>query len=403
MPESTGEIHPHGDDTVNILNKLSFLITVTFKWLLSTNRVKRRRRGKPVHILFCMVDHYEPGTQCADMGTAGDRVRRLLTEYPKLADRHRDGAGNRPRRTWFYPPHYHCHYMLRDLVALCEKGYGEVELHLHHGKHQPDTAENLEKTIRQCIKEYSLFGIFGSENGKKKYGFVHGDWALDNSRNGDYCGVNNEIEILKETGCIADFTFPSMNEANPSQINSIYYAKNDPTKPKSYDSGAPVKAASAEQGDLMIIQGPLYPFFKDDKLWGLRAFGDTVNDCPPISMKRVDAWISTGICVEGREDWVIVKTHTHGATDCDCVLGERMHRIFDHLEGKYNDGVNYVLHYVTARELYNIIKAVEAGESGSDPEQYRDYKIKPPVYDSSPDISEATEELRALVAKTYRG
>jgi hypothetical protein len=51
----------------------------------------------------------------------------------------------------------------------------------------------------------------------------------------------------------------------------------------------------------------------------------------------------------------------------------------DYLESKYNDGENYVLHYVSAREMYNIAKAAEAGESGN-PHQFRDYLVKAPSY-----------------------
>ena len=40
-----------------------------------------------------------------------------------------------------------------------------------------------------------------------------------------------------------------------------------------------------------------------------------------------------------------------------------MEHIFSYFEQQYNDGVNCVLHYVTARELYNMVKAIEAGES----------------------------------------
>ncbi len=36
------------------------------------------------------------------------------------------------------------------------------------------------------------------------------------------------------------------------------------------------------------------------------------------------------------------------------------------------------LHYVTAREAYNIVKAAEAGKSG-DPNDYRDFEIPPPA------------------------
>src|SRR5438132_607974 len=49
------------------------------------------------------------------------------------------------------------------------------------------------------------------------YGFIHGNWALCNSRpDGRWCGVNNELEILRATGCYADFTMPSA--PHPTQI-----------------------------------------------------------------------------------------------------------------------------------------------------------------------------------------
>jgi hypothetical protein len=38
-----------------------------------------------------------------------------------------------------------------------------------------------------------------------------------------------------------------------------------------------------------------------------------------------------------------------------------------------------VLHYVTAREVYNIIKAAEAGKGG-DPNAWRDYILPPPPH-----------------------
>ena len=52
------------------------------------------------------------------------------------------------------------------------------------------------------------------------------------------------------------------------------------------------------------------------------------------------------------------------------LLGEPMQALHRHLWKRYNDGVRYKLHYVTAREMYNIIKAAERGlpgEPGEDP------------------------------------
>jgi hypothetical protein len=290
------------------------------------------------------------------------------------------------------------------LVWLCEQGYGEIELHLHHGKHKPDTGNNLINTILQCIEEYSIFGIFGEASGTKKYGFIHGDWALDNSRGGRYCGVNNEITILKETGCYADFTFPApIIKTNPSKVNSIYYATDDPLRPKSYNCGEKVTKYSKKNGDIMIIQGPLYPFFLSNNIGSLRAMGDVINGIPPVCKKRVDSWIKTNICVQGANEFIFIKTHTHGATDSKAILGQEIEQIFEYLETKYNDGSNYILHYVTARELYNIVKAIESGKDISNPDTFRNYLISKPKYNSSIDISEASDILKKYIAKTYWG
>lgn len=388
----------------NIFEKTYNLFSTSIKWTIQSNIKKyKRKQKKPVHILFCMVDHYEPGTGGVTVEIAKNRIHLLISEYPKIAEKHKDHYGNPAKRTWFFPPHYHCHYHLKNLVSLCEKGYGEIELHLHHGKAVADTPENLEKTINQCIIEYSKFGIFGTENGKQKYGFIHGDWALDNSRGGKYCGVNNEISILSRTGCYADFTFPSMNESNPKKINSIYYVKDDPIKPKSHDKGIDVNTFKKQNGELMIIEGPLFSLRIENKLPGVRVRGDFIDGKPPVTKERIDAWIKTGISVRGKEEWIIVKTHTHGATDYEAALGPEIDEIFSYLETKYNDGINYILHYVTARELYNIIKAAEAGESEPNPEVYKNYKILPPKYDSSPDIPCASETLQKLISRTYKG
>ena len=49
-----------------------------------------------------------------------------------------------------------------------------------------------------------------ASNGRVVFGFIHGNWALDNSRpDGKYCGLNNEITLLRDLGCYADFTMPS--------------------------------------------------------------------------------------------------------------------------------------------------------------------------------------------------
>ena len=386
---------------MNTIFKISFTLHMLARYLADYKNRARVAKEKPLHIVFGTVDHYEPGSCQAGPKTEIERVDTLLKRYPELVKGHADHAGNLPRRTWFFPPHYHRFYALKKLVSLCEDGYGEIELHLHHGTVRPDTSENLEKTLRKCVEEYSRFGIFGEEKSQKKYAFIHGDWALDNSRHGKYCGVNNEIEILLKTGCYADFTFPSLNESNPAQINSIYYARDNPDKPKSYNTGAPVGKNRKGNRGLMLIQGPVYPFRKENTRLGLRIFGDAIDGDPPVTSTRIDTWIRTGIHVAGVPNVIFVKTHTHGSVYAQAALGEEMDFIFNYLESAYNDGTNAILHYATAREMYNMISALEDGKNPQKLEDYRNYRISSPRYDSSADIEGASEVLRNLVCKTY--
>ncbi len=74
----------------------------------------------------------------------------------------------------------------------------------------------------------------------------------------------------------------------------------------------------------------------------------------------------------------MVKASCHGAEErhFDALLGGAADRMYSCLEALFRDRVGYRLHYVTARELYNIIKAAEAGCEG-DPGDFRDFAILP--------------------------
>jgi hypothetical protein len=99
----------------------------------------------------------------------------------------------------------------------------------------------------------------------------------------------------------------------------------------------------------------------------------------PPTPDRLADWISCGISVAGRPEWVFVKVHTHGALEANAemLLGPPMERFHQQMLDAFNDGVRYRLHYVTARETVNIIHAAEAGATGS-PGQWRDYSYPPP-------------------------
>lgn len=353
-------------------------------WILGhLLRRKPARRDGPVHVMFCFVDHFEPMWHGAGLATQRERVDRWCRDYRRLASAHRDADGRPPQHTFFYPEEEYAEEHLDKLSRLCADGFGEIEVHLHHDN---DTASNFRESIsRFCRILHERHGALPRDpaDGRLRFGFIHGNWCLDNSRkDGRWCGLNNELTLLRELGCYADFTLPSApSDTQTATSNAIYYATDDPARPRSHDRGVPVRVGGRPCGDLMIVQGPLGLNWRERKAGILPRIenSDVRAGCPPTPA-RVDAWVKAGIHVEGRPEWIFVKVHTHGTqeTDMDTLLGEPMAKMHAYLEQAYNDGQRHVLHYVTAREAYNIIKAAEAGEQG-DPGAFRDYLLPSPV------------------------
>lgn len=356
------------------------------------------KHSGPKHIMFCFVDHYEPQwglttgigetrkpvTNLTDIQKEHARVNRWHQEYPVLAGKHIDADGVHPQHTFFYPEEEYRYEHLAKVSDLCARGFGEIEVHMHH---HDDTSENMTNVLTSFTKKlHEVHGAFTKDEstGMLNYSFIHGNWSLCNSRkDGKYCGVNDELLVLSKTGCYADFTYPSApSDTQSPKINSIYYATDNPGKPNSHADGVDVEVNGSKSGDLMIIQGPLALNFKrlKKKIFPQIENSDVRRSMPP-SNDRVDLWVKTGIHVKGRPEWTFIKIHTHGTQDgdMDTLLGKPSDDMYSYLESKYNDGKNYVLHYVTAREMYNIINAAESGLHGN-PNQYRDHVLAKPTH-----------------------
>lgn len=310
------------------------------------------------HIIFIFVDHYEPG-----IGERGAAInRQWLTNYRELADRHRDSYQRKPQHSWFYPYDHKNDLVMSDLVQEVNEGYGEIEFHLHH---RDDTNETFPQKLSDALDWFNGYGAMIDRNGKISFGFIHGNWSLDNAKGKKCCGVTRELEILKKAGCYADFTFPAFgDEAQPRKVNSIYYAHED-GRSKSYNFGKDAVVGMQNSEDLMIFEGPL----------NLTDYSAVEVFNLPTSAK-IDSWVDTDIHVKGRPDWTFIKVHTHGTQSQGAIFGKEVDDMFTHLETKYGQG-SYRLHYVTAREAYNIVRAAEDGKDG-DPQSYLDYAILPP-------------------------
>jgi hypothetical protein len=339
-------------------------------YLLQTRRRRTPRGGDPVHVLLCIGDHYEPKLGGAPPEVARRRVGRWAADYPRLFGGFRDSDGRPPRHSFFYPEEEYEPEHLDALADLCRAGYGEVEVHLHH---DDDTADGLRAKLlgfKTTLSERHGLLARDRRTGEVVYGFIHGNWALDNSLpGGRKCGVDNELDVLRETGCYADFTLPSApSPAQTAKINSIYYAQGQPGRCKSHDTGIDVGRGPAPERGLMMIQGPLL-FNWGRRKWGVlpRLENGNLQGTQAPSMARLDLWLRARVQVPTRPDWFFVKLYTHGANEANMpvLLGPPMLGFHDGLARRAAEDARFRFHYVTAREMYNLALAAEAGWQGS--------------------------------------
>jgi hypothetical protein len=323
---------------------------------------------RPKHLFFSICDHFEPYySDCRDAAIAGRRIKKWADDYPGIAERYRDSQGKWLKYSFFYPENEYREYDMNVLAELCGSGYGEVEIHLHHDN---DTSENLRRTLLDFKHTlYEKHGLLSRDRvtGDISYGFIHGNWALDNSRrDGCLCGVNDEITILKETGCYADFTMPSApSETQTRKINSLYYALDDPHRPKSHDTGVNVSVGKKGEG-LLMVQGPL------GLNWSRRKFGilptleyGGLYAGHQMSKERILCWLNERVTVEGADEAIFIKLYNHGAFD------EMLDFFFD--RGGLSlllsnlteicEEEDLLLHFVSAREMVNVILGLESGSS----------------------------------------
>ena len=363
---------------------MSQMFRAADKWLFPylTRRKPVLEEG-PIDLMLCVCDHFEPLHDTGPDG-ARERVETWSEQFPILTSAFRDSDGHPPKHTFFYPVEQYREDLLNPLADLCGKTGSEVEIHLHHHN---DTPENLRRSLETGKSDLRRHGLLASDpSGKIVYGFIHGNWALNNSDPaGRGCGIDREIPILRETGCYADFTMPSAPHPTQTRtVNSLYYAKDAPTR-KAHDTGMPATAGETvllrnAPDQLLLVQGPIALDWQRRK-WGVLPRvenADLTRANPPVK-GRLELWVKEGIHVVGRPNWIFVKLHTHGGIpeNYGTLLGEPMVRFHQEL-GHYCRQLGIRLHYVTARELVNILHAAEDRQPGS-PGEYRNhvYRLAP--------------------------
>jgi len=381
------------------------------RWLPSyvVQRSTRRTRYEgPVHLIFCLADHFEPsilpgmgkGWAARDIQEA--RLEHWCREIPKAVEEWRDAEGFPFRHTYFYPAEQYDAELVERLAQHCHDGWGEIEVHLHHGGPEPDTPENTRNTLlqfRDALVSHGCLSQFKG-NGEPRYAFVHGNFALANSAGNRYCGVDSEIQILSETGCFGDFTLPSApNISQTAKINSLYECALPLDHRAPHRKGKDLRVACEPQVFPLIVQGPLMWDFSRRK--GGMPFPAIENGeltaLHPPAMERLRLWRKAAISVKGRPDWLFIKLHCHGMDprDARAMHGEPLKSFLGQLIEETRGG-KYQVHFTTAREMVNIILAACDGKTGN-PGYFRDYRFtrirESAEHDKSSRISRVTSKL----------
>jgi len=308
------------------------------------------------------------------------RVRDWCKRYPKVFPAVCDSDGVPFRHTYFFPAEHADTEILEILADHCKRGWGEIEIHLHHGVDAPDTPENTRTRLVEFRDLLAAIGCLSktTDSNQPRYAFVHGNWALANSAKGRCCGVDSEMQILADTGCYADFTLPSApGRGQVPKVNSIYECNGPMDRAAPHRRGRDLRRGFPPNVFPIIVQGPLlidwggknagyFPSLENSALTALN----------PPTMRRCRMWMHAAVEVKDQPDWVFVKLHCHGMDprDTDALLGSPMLMFLRQLAEAEKSG-EVVTHFVTAREMMNMILAACDGEHGN-PSLYRNWRFR---------------------------
>ena len=121
--------------------ELALKLRHSLRWLPSyfSQRLTRPAPPRSAHLIVALADHFEPSIVPNEQGSFAHpneqraRVERWCREYPKAVAHWRDSDGRPFRHTYFFPAEQYDKELLDRLADHCHQGWGEVEIHLHHG------------------------------------------------------------------------------------------------------------------------------------------------------------------------------------------------------------------------------------------------------------------------------
>jgi hypothetical protein len=162
-----------------------------------------------------------------------------------------------------------------------------------------------------------------------------------------------------------------------AKINSLYECSFPLSRRAAHSRGRSLKAGRRPEIFPLMVEGPLmFTFVGPDGRRKIGIENGSLTAVNPPTIRRLQYWKQASIAVKGRPDWLFIKLQCHGMDprDEDAMLGGAATKFLRELieRAQYR---GETLHFVTAREMTNIILAACDGHEGN-PGEYRDYRLK---------------------------
>jgi hypothetical protein len=164
-------------------------------------------------------------------------------------------------------------------------------------------------------------------------------------------------------------TMPSApDRSQVGKVNAIYECGLELGQRAPHRRGRNLATGRAPRLFPLMVQGPLMLGLRrdDNRRPSMFMENGALTAAQPPSMGRLRLWARAAIAVRGRFDWVFVKLHCHGMDPRDesAMYGSALQRFLSELTAEARAGA-FTLHFVTAREMVNVVLAACDGREGS--------------------------------------
>ncbi len=298
-------------------------------------------------------------------------IRDILKALASLAAEHIDSDGREFQLTFACPGRNPDSTTLHMLTEYCRRGLGEVEYLIPWDY---SSEESMREELEQGLRRFNSRGWMNTVGSEVRFAVVR----ERNSGEREEADLRRQASVLSDLGCYADMSFPGVRSSRPqSRVNTMFMVSSADNEP--YNESDELRAGRLGKGGLLVIEGPFLIDWTDWRLT-LRPYvedGHLSPEAPP-DPGRVDSWIRANVHVIGQPNWIFVKLTIDGLSNATSArsLRHSLDRSLMYLEEVCNDDEMYRLHYVTAREMYNVAMAAQALKNGN-AGLFRDYLIEP--------------------------